>query len=61
MTAKVLGRMLELAGISFLYFFGDNSTQQREKALQEFKENSKRKILVRYLLKGPDHAPTDYK
>ncbi|KAF4973910.1 hypothetical protein FZEAL_9136 [Fusarium zealandicum] len=51
-TGKVLGRMLELAGINFLYYYGNCSLRQREKAIQGFKENEDCKILVASLISG---------
>lgn len=46
MTGKVLGRMLESAGISFLYFTGAMSQQQKNKALADFEDDPEKKILV---------------
>lgn len=46
MTGKVLGRMLELADIPFLYFFGDNTERQKARALIAFQQDPTKKILV---------------
>lgn len=44
----MLGRMLQIAGINdFLYFFGEVTQVQRDKAIHEFQENPKKKIMVR--------------
>ncbi|CAM1503291.1 Fc.00g080670.m01.CDS01 [Cosmosporella sp. VM-42] len=52
MTGKVLGRMLELADIPFVYFFGCMSPRQKEKAIDEFKENKEKKIFLASLKTG---------
>lgn len=47
-TAKMLGRMLNIAGINeFLYFFGEVSQPKRDKAIHEFEGDPKKKIMVR--------------
>lgn len=48
MTGKVLGRMLEMSGYksNFLYYFGAMSQLQRNKSLEDFKEDSDKRILV---------------
>ncbi|KAM0208668.1 hypothetical protein ACHAPQ_003651 [Fusarium lateritium] len=46
MTGKVLGRMLEMAGIKFAYYYGIISPGQRQKAIKTFKENDECKILI---------------
>ncbi|KAM4058895.1 type III restriction enzyme, res subunit [Hirsutella rhossiliensis] len=46
MTGKVLGRMLEGAGISFLYYTGALSQQQKNKALGDFAQDPTKKILI---------------
>ncbi|KAJ6444948.1 putative ATP-dependent helicase [Purpureocillium lavendulum] len=52
--AKVLGYMLDLAGLreNFLYYFGSMTTDQRAKALKGFKEDPTKKILVASLKCG---------
>lgn len=49
MTGKVLGRMLEMAGIKFVYYYGIISPSQRQKAIKTFKENDECKILVSFI------------
>ncbi|UNI16803.1 hypothetical protein JDV02_003205 [Purpureocillium takamizusanense] len=46
MTAKVLGRMLELANGSFLYYVGTMTQTQKITALDDFKQDPSKKILV---------------
>lgn len=46
MTGKVLGRMLQLAGINFLYFYGELTQVQKDKAILDFKESPEQKIMV---------------
>lgn len=43
---KIIGRLLEDKGIPFLYNFGIMGTRERDKNLQDFKENSEIKVLV---------------
>ncbi|KAK7749081.1 hypothetical protein SLS62_008476 [Diatrype stigma] len=45
-TAKVIGRMLGVANIPFLYYWGDMTPQQRGNALEDFKTKSNIKVLV---------------
>jgi hypothetical protein len=51
----MLGRMLNIAGINdFLYFFGEVSQPKRDKAIHEFQDDPKKKIMVRGVaLKSP--------
>lgn len=47
MTAKILGKMLNIAGIKdFLYYFGEVSQPKKSRAIEEFQEDPKKKILV---------------
>ncbi|ODA81102.1 hypothetical protein RJ55_04065 [Drechmeria coniospora] len=48
MTGKVLGRMLEMAGLqhSFLYYLGRMSPEQKSKSLADFKNDDGKKILI---------------
>ncbi|KAJ4265069.1 hypothetical protein NW762_005313 [Fusarium torreyae] len=47
MTGKILGRMLEKAGIKFAYYYGSGFTQnQRQKAIKTFKTDDNCKILI---------------
>jgi hypothetical protein len=49
MTGKILGRMLQRAGIyDFLYFYGEMSQKQKAKSISDFKENPNQKILVSF-------------
>ncbi|PHH85929.1 hypothetical protein CDD83_10982 [Cordyceps sp. RAO-2017] len=52
MSAKVLGCMLESAGISFLYFAGAMPSTQRAAALEDFKKDPKAKVLVATMQSG---------
>lgn len=46
-TGRVLGRLLTLAGVEFLYFYGHRSDRQRANALKDFKEDPNATVLVR--------------
>jgi len=46
MTGKVLGRMLELAGFTFLYYMGTMTQTQKITALDDFHRDPSRTILV---------------
>lgn len=46
MTAKCLGRMLEQAGIGFLYYYGEVSTAKKKKAIMNFKNHEDKKVMV---------------
>ncbi|KAF4968649.1 hypothetical protein FSARC_3988 [Fusarium sarcochroum] len=47
MTGKVLGRMLEKAGIKFAYYYGSGfSPKQREKAIKTFKYDDECTVLI---------------
>lgn len=48
MTAKVLGRMLEMANMPFLYYYGNVNSFKRADALRVFQEpEGKVRIMVR--------------
>ncbi|KAI0478648.1 P-loop containing nucleoside triphosphate hydrolase protein [Xylariaceae sp. FL0804] len=45
-SARIIGRMLEGEGISFLYFWGDMNGEARDKAIRDFHEKGDIKVLV---------------
>ncbi|KAJ4217626.1 hypothetical protein NW759_008934 [Fusarium solani] len=45
-TSKALGCILEKLGIDFLYYNGTVTTKRKDLALEEFRENPERKILL---------------
>jgi SNF2 family DNA or RNA helicase len=47
-TSKALGCILEKLGIDFLYYNGTVTTKRKDLALEEFRENPERKILVSF-------------
>jgi superfamily II DNA/RNA helicase len=47
MAGKVLGRMLEVAEIGFLYFYGSLEQHHRDKALEDFREDPEKRVMVR--------------
>ncbi|KAH6894555.1 SNF2 family N-terminal domain-containing protein [Thelonectria olida] len=52
MTGKVLGRMLELANVPFLFYYGTMGAAKKSEALESFKEDPKKKILLASLRCG---------
>lgn len=46
MTAKALGRMMGIAGLSFVYYNGAITPHQKAKALQAFQDKDGPMILV---------------
>lgn len=55
-TAKALGCILDRMGLDFLYYNRTASSSQKDKALHEFRENPRPKILVSCL---PLYSPDD--
>ena len=51
MTGKILGHMLRIANIGFLYYYGSMSEQAKEAALRDFDKDPTKKILVSELCK----------
>lgn len=49
---KVVGRMLEAEGITFAYLSGKQTTEQREKAVNDFQEGDFVKVLIVSLRAG---------
>lgn len=45
-TAQILGRMLNRAGINFVYYSGHISAKDRNKNLEDFKSNPEIKVMV---------------
>lgn len=43
----MLGQMLGMANVPFLYYYGNMTSKQHEKALEQFDSNPDKKILVR--------------
>ncbi|KAK7416920.1 hypothetical protein QQZ08_011810 [Neonectria magnoliae] len=46
MTAKVLGRMMETAGLNFLYYNGSMSQANKSNAINDFQNIEEKKILL---------------
>ena len=50
MTTKVLGSMLQTAGIGFLYYLGAMTQKQKSTALVDFRDDPGKKVLVSCLM-----------
>lgn len=46
MTGKILGQMLNEAGIGFLYYYGNVSAGKREKAIETFRDDPLANVMV---------------
>lgn len=58
-TGKLMGAMLQKAGIPFLYYYGDVPIHQREKAIKDFHEKPSIKVLVGRLVWGSSNYTRD--
>lgn len=57
--ACIIGRMLDEEEISYLYYFGDMTKQQKEAAIPEFQDNPDVKVMASHSLYLPLRHRTD--